>query len=370
MKKLFLFLFCLAGTFTTWAQNATDKPIGIFKITEIRSDSIEIDLSAAAVDQYLLCGDVACARLAIGVNGIFAIAPEELPSLGNTATQGEFDTRISDYNGNSFEKRIYNTDSSSQIFPVNSWIVETWKANCTSNDGFNIIKCMKTEPVKENGISGIWKYDNGENDIYYRAYSGTHYITIAQTAPDKYMGELTRIEKTEEKDCYITKKDGMSYHAEFSDENTMLLTCTAQQGTDAMRWTRSELPEAIRNVINHIEYTVLTDTDMTIWEDEKVIKPEFRGGLTALTTYLKKNIKYPKDCAKRGIEGKAILNFVVEESGIINSSSIKVVRSAGDLRLDNEAIRVVSFMPKWKPGTLGGKPVRVRFTMPITFKLK
>lgn len=361
---------CLAGTIATWAQNATDNPAGLFKITNIKSDSIEIDLSAAAVNQYLLCGDAACTRLAIGANGIFAIAPEELPSYNDTVAQGEFDTRISNYNGASFEKHIYNTGSSSQIFPTNSWIVETWRVNCATSDGFNIIKCLKTKEEKENSLSGIWEYDNGNNETYYRAYSGTHYVTIAQTAENKYMGELTQIDKTTEKGFYKTKKDGMTYRTEFTDENTMLLTCTTQQGSDVMQWKRSTLPELIENAIKHIEYTTLTDTEGIIWENENIVMPEFPGGKEQLLNYLKKNIKYPKDCVKSKIEGKAFVKFIVETDGTIESNTIEIVKSSGDFRLDKEAIRVVDFMPKWQPGTLNGKPIRAKFTLPIIFRLK
>lgn len=92
--------------------------------------------------------------------------------------------------------------------------------------------------------------------------------------------------------------------------------------------------------------------------------PEFNGDLY---TYLSKNINYPASAREQGISGKVIAAFVVEKDGSI--SNIEVLRKAGK-DFDAEAIRVIKSMPAWKPGKQNGKPVRVRFTLPITFALK
>jgi TonB family protein len=92
--------------------------------------------------------------------------------------------------------------------------------------------------------------------------------------------------------------------------------------------------------------------------------PEFNGDLY---TYLSKNINYPASARELGISGKVIAAFVVEKDGSI--SNIEVLRKAGN-DFDTEAIRVIKSMPAWKPGKQNGKPVRVRFTLPITFALK
>ena len=91
--------------------------------------------------------------------------------------------------------------------------------------------------------------------------------------------------------------------------------------------------------------------------------PHFNGDLNK---WLRKNLRYPARCSEMGIEGKVFVEFVVERDGSI--TSINVVRSA-DPDLSQEAIRVVKAMPKWKPGMQRDKAVRVRFTIPITFKL-
>ncbi|MBO7467659.1 MAG: energy transducer TonB [Bacteroidaceae bacterium] len=94
--------------------------------------------------------------------------------------------------------------------------------------------------------------------------------------------------------------------------------------------------------------------------------PEFPGGTAALMAYLRKNIKYPTICQEQGIQGRVVVQFVVNKDGsIVDPEVIKPVNPY----LDKEALRVISTMPKWKPGEQRGKPVRVKFTVPVQFKL-
>lgn len=96
-------------------------------------------------------------------------------------------------------------------------------------------------------------------------------------------------------------------------------------------------------------------------------QPEFPGGTTALMKFLGDNIRYPVIAQENGIQGRVIMNFVVERDGSI--SDVQVVRGQ-DPSLDREAERVIKTMPKWKPGQQRGKPVRVRFTLPVVFRLQ
>lgn len=91
--------------------------------------------------------------------------------------------------------------------------------------------------------------------------------------------------------------------------------------------------------------------------------PVFPGNVQK---WIAKNVKYPDLAAYNDIQGKVLVQFVVERDGSV--SNIKVVRSV-DPTLDKEAIRVISQMPKWKPGKQRGKAVRVSYTLPIAFKL-
>ncbi|MBO4444081.1 MAG: energy transducer TonB [Bacteroidaceae bacterium] len=94
--------------------------------------------------------------------------------------------------------------------------------------------------------------------------------------------------------------------------------------------------------------------------------PEFPGGTAALMQYLRKNIKYPTICQEQGIQGRVVVQFVVNKDGsIVDPEVIKPVNPY----LDKEALRVISTMPKWTPGEQRGKPVRVKFTVPVQFKL-
>jgi protein TonB len=94
--------------------------------------------------------------------------------------------------------------------------------------------------------------------------------------------------------------------------------------------------------------------------------PEFPGGDKALREYILNNIKYPEVARTSGITGTVYVQFVVEKNGSI--SDVKVVRGIGG-GCDEEAVRVVKSMPKWKPGKQRGMPVRVYFTLPIELKL-
>jgi protein TonB len=95
--------------------------------------------------------------------------------------------------------------------------------------------------------------------------------------------------------------------------------------------------------------------------------PEFPGGMAECMKFLGKNIKYPTISQENGVQGKVIVQFVVNKDGSVVDPV--VVRSV-DPYLDKEALRVINTMPKWKPGKQRGKPVRVRYTVPVTFRLQ
>ena len=109
-------------------------------------------------------------------------------------------------------------------------------------------------------------------------------------------------------------------------------------------------------------------------EEEEVIfmvvetMPEFPGGQQALFKYLGENVKYPVIAQENGIQGRVICQFVVNKDGSI--VDVVVVRSSGEPSLDKEALRVINSMPKWKPGKQRGKPVRVKYTVPVNFRLQ
>ena len=101
---------------------------------------------------------------------------------------------------------------------------------------------------------------------------------------------------------------------------------------------------------------------------EKVeVMPEFPGGEQAMMDFVGKNVQYPKEAMEKEISGRVLVGFIVEKDGSI--ADVKVVKGIGG-GCDEEAVRVVKAMPKWKPGKDKGKPVRVSYVMPFTFKLQ
>lgn len=99
---------------------------------------------------------------------------------------------------------------------------------------------------------------------------------------------------------------------------------------------------------------------------EVEVKPEFPGGEAAFYKYLQENIRYPREALERGVQGKVWIEFVIDKDGGVIDA--KVARGVA-LSLDAEAVRVVSEMPKWKPGYQKGKAIKVKYTMPINFAL-
>ena len=98
------------------------------------------------------------------------------------------------------------------------------------------------------------------------------------------------------------------------------------------------------------------------------VMPKFKGGESAMMEFLMMNMKYPQTAVKAKQQGKAIVGFVVRKDGTV--SDVHITKSAGHAVLDEEAMRVVKSMPAWEPGKQKGKPVNVKYFVPITFRLK
>ena len=125
------------------------------------------------------------------------------------------------------------------------------------------------------------------------------------------------------------------------------------------------------------EFADVEETDVVFVEEEveeeqifDVVEeqPEFPGGMKALMKYFSDNIKYPRVSRDNNSQGKTFVKFTVNTDGSIQDT--EVIRSSGDIYLDKEAIRVIEAMPKWKPGRQLGKAVRVKFVLPVNFRLQ
>ena len=96
--------------------------------------------------------------------------------------------------------------------------------------------------------------------------------------------------------------------------------------------------------------------------------PEYPGGMSAMMNFIMENIKYPKDAKKAGKDGRVICSFIIDKEGKV--TEVHVAQSSGTQSLDEEAVRLVSLIPDWKPGKDKGEPVSVLYTIPVLFKLK
>ncbi|MBR5253539.1 MAG: energy transducer TonB [Bacteroidales bacterium] len=97
------------------------------------------------------------------------------------------------------------------------------------------------------------------------------------------------------------------------------------------------------------------------------VQPEFPGGMDSMYAFIQKNLIYPEKAKAEGIEGRVFITFTIEKDGSV--SNVKILRGIGG-GCDEAAKEVIEKMPKWKPGTQRGKPVRVQFNLPIKFELE
>ena len=141
----------------------------------------------------------------------------------------------------------------------------------------------------------------------------------------------------------------------------LLLIVNARASAQQMKKTDETVYEFSTKDITNIKKV---DND-SIYQIVEVM-PEFPGGTEKMMDYLSKNIKYPEAAKEKGISGRVFLSFVIEKDGAV--SNVKVAKGIGK-ECDDEALRVVKAMPKWKPGLMKGKPVRVNYMLPIFFKL-
>lgn len=198
--------------------------------------------------------------------------------------------------------------------------------------------------------------------------------------------------------CYVafewTEKEVTKYEVtdtEFLFEEEVEIQQTSQQETPPP--PPPPAPQEVE-VLNVVEDDVETESIEINTEDEKDVEvviappveapeeeeeeevifmvvetmPEFPGGQQALFKFLSDNVKYPVIAQENGIQGRVICQFVVNKDGAI--VDVEVVRSGGDPSLDKEAVRVIKSMPKWNPGKQRGKAVRVKYTVPVNFRLQ
>ena len=159
------------------------------------------------------------------------------------------------------------------------------------------------------------------------------------------------------------KKGKINGTIKYNSNTTMQVVEAQDQKKEA------ETPKAEQQKEFKVEGTYTSDEQKEVPQDVfdvVEVMPQFPGGATALMQYLSQNIRYPKEAMESETQGRVIVTFVVCKDGSICDA--KVVKSVSPA-LDAEGLRVISSMPNWTPGTQSGKPVNVKYTVPISFRL-
>lgn len=220
---------------------------------------------------------------------------------------------------NDFNKKIKNHYFFNNKSSNNEWDIVFKPANTEGKGGGNIVI-----PISKLGLS--FSYNITAN--------GSIYIKI------------DNVKMKEEKITWQTNPDGVILEDLFFQ-----LQSDSLKYDELVNWNPNE--ESVYNEVNEIDKV-----------DEK---PSFPGGESAMKSYLNSNVKYPDVAQENGVQGRVIVESIIEKDG--SMSDVKVIRSV-DPSLDREALRVVKAMPKWTPAKLKGIPVRTKCTTPVVFRLQ
>ena len=218
---------------------------------------------------------------------------------------------------NDFNKKIKNNYFFNNKSNNNEWDIVFKPANTEGKGGGNIVI-----PISKLGLS--FSYNITAN--------GSIYIKI------------DNVKMKEEKITWQTNPDGVILEDLFFQ-----LQSDSLKYDELVNWNPNE--ESVYNEVNEIDKV-----------DEK---PSFPGGESAMKSYLNSNVKYPDVAQENGVQGRVIVESIIEKDG--SMSDVKVIRSV-DPSLDREALRVVKAMPKWNPGKLKGIPARVKNEVPVVFR--
>jgi TonB family protein len=192
-------------------------------------------------------------------------------------------------------------------------------------------------------------------------------VGVALAMQAETVNEYVFTEKTQNPPQKVVKKDKTNKQVKMGNKTIEVKAeqkteATTKSATNGARDSKEEKkPEKKPNGVVSVD-TPEPDEAFDVVEQ----MPEFPGGIGELMKYLSMNVRYPVEASKNGAQGRVLVQFIVEKDGSI--SEVEVVKKVNE-HLDAEAVRVVNAMPKWKPGMQKGAPVRVKFTLPITFRL-
>lgn len=187
-------------------------------------------------------------------------------------------------------------------------------------------------------------------------------VSISVCAENKKVSATKITQNGEEKTVYVMTSGGnATVTTTGSSDGRKKSTTITKQGNGN---TASVLTSDGETIID-IDLSNLR-SDLPKLQAEEM--PEYQGGMSAMMSFIMENIKYPEDAKKAGKEGRVVCSFIVDKEGKVTEPH--VVQSCGTQSLDDEAVRLVSLMPNWKPGKDKGEPVNVLYTIPVLFKLK
>lgn len=226
---------------------------------------------------------------------------------------------------NNFNKKIKNHYFFNNKSNKNEWDIVFKPANTEGKGGGNIVI-----PISKLGLS--FSYNITAN--------GSIYIKI------------DNVKMKEEKITWQTNPDGVILEDLFFQ-----LQSDSLKYDELVNWNPNEESEIVP-----------TTNDNEVKDIDRVDeKPSFPGGESAMKSYLNSNVNYPVVAQENGVQGRVIVESIIEKDG--SMSDVKVIRSV-DPSLDREALRVVKAMPKWTPAKLKGIPVRTKCTTPVVFRLQ
>ena len=206
-----------------------------------------------------------------------------------------------------------------------------------------------------------------EKGIWWELPMNTAFVSIAYVIQDKREREMRA---SLYPDVHPNKAGRYRYFYEVTiNRKPVLMMAEFRLSDNEKEWKeakRTPLPEGLLTMKQDNTHQTVGEQVEELVYDMVEVMPEFPGGVRAMLDFIKKNIQYPEIARKNGIQGRVIVGVVVDKNGSV--TNLTILKSI-DPYLDKEAIRVIRLMPKWKPGTQMDKPVKVKYAIPVSFKL-
>lgn len=248
------------------------------------------------------------------------------------------------------EYSVYSTDASTVSFIL-------------LNQGSNQLLCGEYYFVTYEDENGVWRelpINDSTIDIGYTIFPGEYKLFTARLYPDIHTNKPGRYRFFYE----VMLNAGTTSRRDILMMTEFRLTNNKQEVKNAVRMKMPEKPDNYG--AGHIPVLENPSDENTVYYVVDNM-PEFSGGMKALMGFIDNNIQYPAEARKKGMQGRVVVQFIVDEDGCIIEPNI--VRSV-EPSLDEEALRIIKMLPTWKPGTLHGKAVKVKYAVPVAFKLK